>query len=235
MLKNATVLLIRHAEKPGDLAIDRIEDGTFLTQAGRERALAYVAFFEPHSITGVQGKGAPYPFEPDALFAARDSKASHRPRLTLEPVAVATGLDLNCDYEDSDHKGVVKAIEETKAQKILVCWHHGTIIQLAKMLLAVDGHLPKLPSASLWPKKWPPEVFGWVLQIRYDGAGKPMIDWTKCSNQKMMFDDTIEPKADGFLSGARSHGPGGKPTAGRASRSWRAATGSTGSGRAPTA
>lgn len=196
MLKNATILLIRHGEKPGDPAIDKVEDGTYLTQAGRERALAYIAFFQPHLISDVSGKGAAYPFEPDALFAARDSKESHRPRLTLEPVAVAAGLDLNCDYEDTDIKGVAKALEEAPAQKILVCWHHGTIIHLANLLLAPHGGAPpKLPAASHWPKEWPPKVFGWVLQIRYDGAGKPIPDWTKCTNQEMMFDDKLDPPA----------------------------------------
>jgi broad specificity phosphatase PhoE len=193
MPKNATILLIRHAEKPGDPEIDRLEDGTFLTPAGRERALAYIAFFQTHLITDVHGKGDDL-FAPDALFAARDSKASHRPRLTLEPVAVNTGLDLNCDYEDSDLKGIVKALEEPPAQKILVCWHHGTIINLANALLAPHGGpLPTLPPANRWPDTWPGKVFGWVMQIRYDGAGKPMVDWTKCSNQGMMVNDTTNP------------------------------------------
>jgi hypothetical protein len=197
MLKNATILLIRHGEKPGDPAIDRIEDGTFLIPAGRERALAYIAYFQSLLITDVHdSKDGAYPFDADALFAAQDSKASHRPRLTLEPVAVAAGLDLNCDYPDSKSAEAIGAMEAIPEQRILVCWHHGTIIELANKLLALAGPAPKLPPESLWPKKWPGEVFGWTMQIRLDANRKPIIDWTKCRNQRMMFDDKADPPAD---------------------------------------
>lgn len=193
MLKNATILLIRHGEKPGDPEVDAVEDGTFLTQAGRERARAYAAYFQPHLITDVNGNGPAYPFEPDAAFATKDSKASHRPRLTAEPVAVNRGLDLNCDYADSELEEAIKAMDAIPEQRILVCWHHGTIIELANKLLALSGPAPKLPPASRWPTKWPGTVFGWTMQIRLDANRKPMVDWIKCSNQKMMLDDTLDP------------------------------------------
>jgi hypothetical protein len=183
MLKDATVLLIRHGEKPGNPGIDSVEDGTDLSQAGRERAHAYVAFFQPYTATEARKGKAHTTIEPDGLFAAKDSQASHRPRLTMEPLAHDTGLELNCDYKDDDLKGIGEALKATSARKIIVCWHHGKIIELADMLIAQHGP---------WPKKWPATVFGWTIQIRYDDKGKPWHDWIKYSNQKLMFDDTLD-------------------------------------------
>jgi hypothetical protein len=183
MLKDATVLLIRHGEKPGNPGIDSVQDGADLSQQGRERAHAYVAFFQPYTATEKSGTGLEE-FEPDGLFAAKDSGMSHRPRLTLEPLAADTGLALNCEYESDDINGIVKALATTPAQNIVVCWHHGKIIDLAEKL--TGGKSP-------WRKKWPDDIFGWTIQIRYDNGGKPRLDWIKCSNQKLMFDDKVDP------------------------------------------
>ena len=70
---------------------------------------------------------------------------------------------------------------------ILVCWHHGKILQFAKAL-GVKHH--KLPSTSNWPTKWPKSVFGWLLQICYDSSGDVITDHTMCINEKLMYDDS---------------------------------------------
>jgi hypothetical protein len=185
MLRDATVLLIRHGEKPGNPGIDSVEDGTDLSQPGRERAHAYVAFFHPYTATEAPGKGkAHMTVEPDGLFAAKDTHVSHRPRLTLEPLAQETGLELNFAYKDDELKGIGEALKATPARKIVVCWHHGKIIELADML---NGG-----QRGPWPHKWPETVFGWTIQLRYDDKGKPWPDWITYSNQKLMFDDTID-------------------------------------------
>lgn len=60
------------------------------------------------------------------------------------------------------------------ALTLRICWHHGTILDLANALLSSGGVKPaNLPAASAWPGKWPCEVFGWLLQIVYDAAGTP--------------------------------------------------------------
>ena len=75
MLNESNVLLIRHAEKP--------VRGRGLAPMGEARAQAYATYFPRLPIHGLDA-------EPEAhyhyLFAAKDSHASHRPRLTLEPL-----------------------------------------------------------------------------------------------------------------------------------------------------
>jgi broad specificity phosphatase PhoE len=152
-LKDATVLVIRHAEKPAS--------GDTLTPAGEARAKAYVNYFQNYT---VEGK----PFAVDHLFAAAYSKGSKRPRLTLTPVSQATGLRIDQPFTD---KQFVELANELRAKphgkNIVICWHHGEIPGLVRAL----GAKPE----ELLPKgKWPDEVFGWVIQLRYDGNGQLM-------------------------------------------------------------
>ena len=47
-------------------------------------------------------------------------------------------------------------------KNIVICWHHGEILELANLLL--KGNPP--PG---WPTEpWPPDVFGWLLWLHYD-------------------------------------------------------------------
>ena len=75
-LKNAVILVIRHAEIP--------DNGCGLSASGEARAMAYVNYFKIFKIDG-------RPLKLDRLFAAADSKESHRPRLTIEPTGKALG------------------------------------------------------------------------------------------------------------------------------------------------
>jgi len=71
-LKNATVLIIRHAEKP--------ESGKHLSPAGVRRAQAYVDFFNSFTLNS-------HLVKVDHLFAAKKSKNSDRPSETLLPLS----------------------------------------------------------------------------------------------------------------------------------------------------
>ena len=51
-------------------------------------------------------------------------------------------------------------------QNILICWHHGEILDLANLLLK------KHPPPG-WSTKWPGEVFGLLLWISYDAKENP--------------------------------------------------------------
>jgi hypothetical protein len=45
-----------------------------------------------------------------------------------------------------------------------------------------------LPPSSCWaaPGSWPPAVFGWLLQIGFDGIGAPGLTWTSCLKRALM-------------------------------------------------
>lgn len=173
MPKNTNILMIRHAEKP--------HSGIGLAVAGQERAQAYAIYFQNYSLNSNLVKL-------DYLFAAADSSESHRPRLTIQPLATAVGLDINDKHKDKDYQKVADDILQNSKydqSNILICWHHGEILDLAAALGAKD-----LPSASNWPTPpWPGKVYGWLLQLCYDDNGNILPSQTICINQQLMYDD----------------------------------------------
>ena len=76
-LNNAVILIIRHAEDA--------DSGDGLSSVGDARAKAYASYFKNFTVDG-------QPLKLDYLFAAKDSRNSHRPRLTIEPIGKELGL-----------------------------------------------------------------------------------------------------------------------------------------------
>jgi hypothetical protein len=147
-LADATVLIIRHADKP--------ENGDGLSPAGEARAKEYVNYFEHYQCDGT-------PIKLQALFAAADSKMSHRPILTLEPLSRAVGLPIDSEYKDKDYDKLVGDLRSTNhGRDILICWHHGEIPNLLRALGADAGQL--IPGGE-----WPGDQYGWVMQLRFNG------------------------------------------------------------------
>ncbi len=165
-LKDATVLIIRHAEKP--------ESGNGLTPAGEERAKAYVNYFKNLTLDG-------QPVKLDCIFAAADSKNSQRPRLTIEPTSKALGLTIDNQYAAKDFKGLAQELaSKSHGKKILVAWHHGDIPGLLTALGAD-------PNEVLPKGKWPDDVFGWMIELRYDSNGHLVA--ARRIEEKLMPDD----------------------------------------------
>ena len=149
--KDATVLLIRHAEK----SLDTKE----LTPAGEARAKAYVAYFQNYQ---VQGK----PLKLTAVYCTTDSKKSHRTRATVEPVAAALGLKVDSHFENKDFASMAADLEaHHSGENVLVCWHHGHIPKLLQALGADPATL--LPGGV-----WPEDKYDWLIELRYDADGK---------------------------------------------------------------
>ena len=146
------ILIIRHAEKP--------ENGTGLSDDGTKRANAYPGFFQHLNIEG-------QPATPNYLFATRDSENSQRPRLTLQPLSAALHLPVSAEVKNKDFEVLTNMLKGTKygGQTILICWHHGHIPDLLAALGADPARL--LPQG-----KWPENVFGWLVWLRYDQEGK---------------------------------------------------------------
>lgn len=170
-LSDVVILLIRHAEKP--------ETGFGLTPAGEARAAAYVKYFQNLSLDSRK-------FTPDYLFAAADSTNSHRSRLTIEPLSKALGLKIENQVKNKDFASLVQEIRaRDHGKNILIAWHHGEIVELAKALGA-DGD--KLVPGG----KWPDNVFDWMLELRYDHEGRLIPGETKRINEKLMPGDSTQ-------------------------------------------
>jgi broad specificity phosphatase PhoE len=169
-LKDAVILIIRHGEKP--------EEGTDLSPAGRQRADAYVHYFEHYNV-------AAHPLALDYLVAAADSAGSHRPRLTLEPLSKASGLKIDLRFKHKDCAGLARDLRtHFHGKRILVCWHHGTIAELVTALGADAAKL--LPGG-----KWPDDEFGWVLELRYDHDAHLIPGETRRLNEQLPLSQTL--------------------------------------------
>ena len=203
MFNNTNILLVRHGEKPGDPGKDDPKDGPNLSPAGWLRAESYVGYFQNFTAAAVDGSGLTEQVPIDYVFAAADSfQTSYRPRLTVSVFAdVQIGpRPLYPCISDKNYPDLVTQLEadDYDGENILICWHHGEIIDLANALLTANGtrQMPNLGAASCWPPqdaKWPPTVFGWLFQICFDSNGNPDVDWTRCLNEKLMPDDTQDP------------------------------------------
>lgn len=172
MPKSATLLLIRHAEKPAD------PHEQSLSVAGQTRAQAYVAYFR-NLMRDSQPLAAP-----TFLIAATDSRNSARSRLTLTPLARSLGLPIDSTVADQDFPELCKRLlDDRRYDKAttLVCWHHGQILALAHTLGAPESTLPRT---------WPDDEFGWLLRLDYDAAGQ--LAQVHAGSQRLMFGDHAE-------------------------------------------
>jgi hypothetical protein len=148
--KDALILIIRHGEKP--------KTGPYLSVAGQQRADAYARYFQDFTVDSER-------LTPNAVFAAQDSDASQRPRLTVEPFAKAAGLQVDARFPSNHSDKLAAALRTTEQEKrILICWHHGDVPNLLRALGAK-------PEDVLPHGKWPDSVYGWVLLLRYDRHG----------------------------------------------------------------
>ena len=150
-LRNVTVLIVRHAEKP--------DDGSGLTPRGEARAEAYATYFDPLRLDGET-------LQPQRLIATSDSKSSERPRLTLTPLAARLQLPLEQPFADKQVDKLVESLrEQNQANVLLIAWHHGHINDL---ISAFGGDT----KALLGRDKWPGDVYNWLVVLHFDDRGQ---------------------------------------------------------------
>ena len=167
--KDAVVLIIRHAENGAV--------GPGLAPRGEERAEAYKDYFLKFAVDSKR-------LVPDVIFAASDSKHSHRPRLTVEPFAKAAKLPIDTRF-GSDHSAELAAdLRATEQGKvILICWRHGVIPDL----LRAFGEKPK---KLLSNGKWPDATYDWVLLLSFDQNGQLIPASTRRINEHLLPGDS---------------------------------------------
>jgi hypothetical protein len=177
MPKNATILLIRHGEKPATSGDVR------LTTAGAARAQAYIVSIPQYLLA------ADVPSRLRHIVAAADSTGSHRSRLTVDPLSQALGLPVDATHADADFPTLAAALSRDARYDdgaTLVCWHHENLLAIA---LALGVRPERLPHSATWPEAWPADVFGWLLQICFDADGAIIPAQTCCRNQRLMYGD----------------------------------------------
>jgi len=148
--KNSVVLIIRHAEDA--------DSGDGISPLGEKRAEAYQNYFLNFTIDSKR-------LEPKAVFAAKDSRKSRRPRLTLEPFAKVANLKIDTRFGNNDSSELAADLRATEQGKvILICWRHPYVPDLLRALGAQ-------PEDLLLRGKWPGSVYDWVIVLSFDQNG----------------------------------------------------------------
>ena len=167
--KDSAVLIIRHAEDGAT--------GLGLSTRGQERAEAYKDYFLNFAVDSKR-------LEPEVVFAAKDSKKSHRPRLTVEPFAKAEKLRIDTRFGNNQSAELAADLRATEQKKvILICWRHPYVPDLLHALGAKPEDL--LPRG-----KWPNPVYDWVILLSYDQDGRLIAGSTKRINEHLLPGDS---------------------------------------------
>ena len=167
--KNSVVLIIRHAENGGT---DRA-----LAPRGQQRAEAYKDYFLNFTVDSKR-------LEPNAVFVAKDSKQSHRPRLTVEPFAKAAGLQIDGRFGNNQSADLAAdLVANQQGKMILICWRHPYVPNLLRALGAnPEDFLPR--------GKWPGSVYDWVILLSFDQNGHLIPASSKRINEHLMPGDS---------------------------------------------
>jgi len=167
--KDAVVLIIRHGEDA--------DSGHGISPRGQERAEAYKNYFLNFTVDSKRR-------EPAVIFAAKDSKKSHRPRLTMEPFAKAANLKIDTrfgNHQSADLAADLRANQQGKV--ILICWRHPYIPALL-------GALGATPESFLPKGKWPGAVFDWIILLTFDQDGHLIPSSSRRTNEHLLPSDS---------------------------------------------
>jgi hypothetical protein len=155
------IMLIRHAEKPGDpppphgVDPDGEHDKESLIVQGWQRAGALAPFFAP----AAGPLQSPLLATPAHLYASApgDGSKSERPLQTITPLAQRLGVQVNLDFGKGDETALAAAIAG-QGGVVLVAWQHEAIPAIANAVLGNDTTVPQ---------KWPGSRFDvvWVFDL----------------------------------------------------------------------
>lgn len=146
----AQILIIRHGEKKDDY-------DPYLSAKGRRRADALVKVFLNDPRFNLYGP-------PVAIYAAlpHHVDSSHRPELTMKPLADKLHIKINLDYRKKKNNEIADDIvfnhPEYNNKTVIICWIHPQIPQLALEL-----------GSQQVPAKWTKHAYDRVWRIKFDG------------------------------------------------------------------
>ena len=167
--KDAVVLIIRHAEDA--------DSGHGISPLGEKRAEAYKNYFLNLTVDSKR-------LEPEAIFAAKDSQRSHRPRLTVEPFAKAAELRIDTRFGNNQSADLAADLRANQQGKvILICWRHPYIPALLSALGAK-------PETFLPNGRWPGAVFDWIILLSFDQDGHLIPSSSRRTNEHLLPSDS---------------------------------------------
>jgi len=192
------ILLIRHGEKVGNPKTDD-DGGRHLAIPGSARAAALPSLFDValpqlscklyEHAQDFHGTYRPIPLKgkagrflaPNFIFATQKSRNSNRPIETVTPLGTALNLPINAGYADTEAEitemtGAILNDFAFAGKIVLICWHHGTIPDVAKAL-----GIPK-------PPKWDGKVFDRVWQITFPKGKAALQDLP----QQLLYGDSAK-------------------------------------------
>ena len=161
------IMLIRHAEKPGDLpppfGVDETgqQNKEELAVRGWQRAGAVAALFAP----GTAASRNPLLATPQTVYATRQEHHANslRPQHTVGPLAAVLGIAPKLDFTVGDEAALASAAQSA-AGPVLICWHHERIPDIANAILG---------NSTTCPQHWPDDRFDvvWVFDRTPGQAG----------------------------------------------------------------
>jgi phosphohistidine phosphatase SixA len=164
-LANVEVLIVRHAERQG-------EDDE-LTPAGVARADAYAGYFKTLKLEGRS-------IHLTHLFAEQSKRTTE----TLEPLSKAMGLPLDQRFTTKQYPELADDLRtHAYGNEILICWHHS---KMPGLITALGGN----PEGLLPGGKWPDTTYDWLIDLRFDAAGKLAASDEKCVHEHLMPGDS---------------------------------------------
>ena len=167
--KDAVVLIIRHAEDA--------DSGDGISPLGQERAEAYKNYFLNFTVDSKRR-------EPAVIFAAKDSKKSHRPSLTMEPFAKAANLKIDTRFGNDQSAELAADLRANQQGKvILICWRHP---YMPALLSALGAN----PETFLPNGKWPGAVFNWIILLSFDQDGHLIPSSSRRTNEHLLPGDS---------------------------------------------
>src|SRR6476469_946736 len=171
--KDAVVLIIRHAEDA--------DSGEGISPLGQQRAEAFKNYFLNFTVDSKRR-------EPTVIFAAKDSKKSHRLRLTMEPFAKAANLKIDTRFGNDQSADLAADLcANQQGNVILICWRHPYIPALLRALGATPGSF--LPNG-----KWPGAVFDWIILLPFDQDGHLIPSSSSRTNEPLLPGDPQKPE-----------------------------------------
>lgn len=155
------IMLIRHAEKPGDpppphgVDPDGEKDKESLIVLGWQRAGALAPFFAP----AVGPLQSPLLATPAHLYASDpgNGSKSQRPEQTITPLAQRLGVQVDLEFGEGEETALAAAITALDGV-VLVAWQHQAIPAIANAIVGDDTTVPQ---------KWPGDRFDvvWVFDL----------------------------------------------------------------------